>query len=140
MTELEKIDVLRARLGIGYREAKEALDEAGGDVVKALIRAEEKYGQTKDEMITQIKEWARRGGRSRLRVKKGDKTVVEIPAVVGAAGLLGALASSELAVLGLVGLLTAMTKNYTLEIDDSEPAAHTTADKGEPAAHSAIQY
>ncbi|MEW6727691.1 MAG: DUF4342 domain-containing protein [Bacillota bacterium] len=130
MTELEKIDVLRARLGIGYREAKEALDEAGGDVIKALIKAEEKYGRTRDEMTARIKEWARRGGRSRLRVKKGDKTVMEIPAVVGAAGVLGTLASSQLAVLGLVGLLTAMTRNYTLEIDEGEPTAHAVEEKG----------
>lgn len=133
MIELEKIDVLRARLGIGYREAKEALDEAGGDIIKALIKAEEKYGRTRDEMTARIKEWARRGGRSRLRVKKGDKTVMEIPAVVGAAGVLGTLASSQLAVLGLVGLLTAMTRNYTLEIDEGEPTAHAAEEKGRPA-------
>ncbi|MDI6907866.1 MAG: DUF4342 domain-containing protein, partial [Thermoanaerobacterales bacterium] len=48
---------------------------------------------------------------------QGDRTVFEIPATVGAVGLLGAMASTELAVLGLVGLLTAMTKNYSLEID-----------------------
>jgi len=117
MTDLEKIDILRARLGISYREAKEALDAAGGDIVEALIAMEKKQGKLGHEVLDQLKDWVRRGGQGRLRVKQGDRTVFEIPATLGAVGLLGAVASSELAVLGLVGLLTAMTKNYTLEID-----------------------
>lgn len=131
MTDLEKIDILRARLGIGYREAKEALDAAGGDVVQALINMENKQGKIGQDVLGQVKEWVRRGGRGRLRVKQGDRTVLEIPATVGAVGLLGALASSELAVLGLVGLLTAMTKNYSLEIDyEGEDGTRTGPEAG----------
>ena len=41
MDELTKIDLIRERTGIGYKEAKEALDRAGGDIVQALIYIEE---------------------------------------------------------------------------------------------------
>ncbi|MBO8128657.1 MAG: DUF4342 domain-containing protein [Peptococcaceae bacterium] len=125
MTDIEKIDLLRARLGVSYREAKEALDAANGDVVEALIRLEEQR-RSGEEIMTKIREWVRRGGRGRIKIKKGDRTVFELPAAVGAVGVLGALASAEVAVLGVVGLLTAMSKNYTLEFElsaeDPEPS------------------
>ena len=42
MDELDRIDILRRRTGLGYAEAKALLDEAGGDVVEALIRYEKR--------------------------------------------------------------------------------------------------
>ena len=39
---LEKIDLLRERTGVGYKEAKDALDRAEGSVVEALILLAEK--------------------------------------------------------------------------------------------------
>jgi len=37
---LEKIDQLRERAGIGYREAKQILEQADGDLLEALIYLE----------------------------------------------------------------------------------------------------
>ena len=61
-SELEKIDLIRARLGVGYKEAKEALDDAEGDVVQALIRLEQKNRDWNEkihgkgtEFVSQIK-------------------------------------------------------------------------------------
>ncbi|BAF59079.1 MAG: DUF4342 domain-containing protein [Pelotomaculum sp.] len=122
--ELEKIDILRARLGVSYREAKEALDEAGGDVVLALINLEEKGRRLGEriqargqEMLGQIRGLLHKGQEYRIKVKQGDRTVFEVPAAVGALGVIGALASSEVAVLGALGTLAAMAKKYTLEIE-----------------------
>ena len=42
MTELEKVEKLREKADVGYAEAKEALDEANGDVLEALILLEKK--------------------------------------------------------------------------------------------------
>jgi DNA-binding transcriptional MerR regulator len=131
-SDLEKIDILRARLGVGYKEAKEALDEAGGDVVQALVGLEEKgrniverfqsHGQ---EMAGQFKSLLQKGQNYRIKLKKGNETVFEVPASVGALGLIGALASSEIAILGALGTVTAMAHKYTLEFDhrDSKPVS-----------------
>ncbi|MCL6634695.1 MAG: DUF4342 domain-containing protein [Peptococcaceae bacterium] len=123
-SELEKIDILRARLGVGYKEARDALEAAGGDVVQALINLEERgrnFGERLEawgqEMAGQVRGLLHKGREYRIKVKRGDRTVLEIPASVGALGLLGALASSEIAVLGALGTMAAMAKKYTLEFD-----------------------
>jgi predicted RNA-binding Zn ribbon-like protein len=122
--ELEKIDLIRNRTGISYREAKKALEEAEGDVVQALINLEEKDRQFSEKMQGRaqdvwdnLKEVLHRGQETKIKVKQGDRTVFEMPATVGAVGILAALASSELAVLGALGTAAAMAKKYTLEID-----------------------
>lgn len=38
---LEKVDLIRERMDVGYKEAKDSLDQANGDVVKALIMLEQ---------------------------------------------------------------------------------------------------
>lgn len=127
-SDLEKVDLIRSRLGVSYKEAKEALDFAEGDVVKALIHLEEGHrhfgekfqGRVQDksqEVMGQLKTLFQRGQDTRIKVKQGDRTVFEVPASVGALGVLGALASSELAILGALGGLTAMAKKYTLEFE-----------------------
>jgi hypothetical protein len=124
MTELEKIDLIRERLGAGYREAREALETAGGDVVQALVYLEEKGdnwgGRLQEqgrEMLEQLKDLVQKGKEYRIKVKQGDRIVFEVPASIGALGIAGVLASGELAVLGVLGALTAMVKNYTLEVE-----------------------
>lgn len=124
MNELEKIDLIRSRLGVSYAEAKQALDAAGGDVVGALIELEEREKNFSNriqdrgqEFVGQLKGLLHKTQESRIKIKQGDKTVLEFPAPVGALGLLGVLASSQLAVLGALGTVTAMANNYTLEID-----------------------
>jgi len=56
-------------------------------------------------------------------VKKGDKTVLTVPASLGALGLLGVLASSEIALIGALGTAAAMTQKYTLEFERKSAAA-----------------
>jgi len=61
-SDLEKIDIIRARTGVSYNEAKQALDDAGGDVVQAIINMEEgnshccgKMRGTREEMFKRVK-------------------------------------------------------------------------------------
>ncbi|MDA8334531.1 MAG: DUF4342 domain-containing protein [Peptococcaceae bacterium] len=122
--ELEKIDILRRRFNVGYREAREALERADGDLVGALLLLEEQakgpVGEILDrapEMWGQVKDAWQRAQGTRIRVKDGERTVFEVPAPMGALGVLGALASSELAVLAAVGAVTAMAKKYTIEVE-----------------------
>ncbi len=123
MDELEKIDLLRDRLGVSYREAKEALDQAQGDVVKALINLESRRESWDDkiedkgkQIVDYIKDIIKKGNVTKVRLKKGDKVIFEIPATVGALGVGGALFSTPLAIIGVVGTVAALIKNYSLEI------------------------
>lgn len=134
MDVIEKIDQIRSRMEVGYREAREALEAAGGDVVQALIDLEEKKNNISGkihhhshEFMGQLKGILHKGHGTKIRVKQGDRTVFEFPASVGALGLLGVLASSELAVLGALGTIAAMTKNYSLEFDKAEGAGNGEA-------------
>ncbi|GFN22504.1 DUF4342 domain-containing protein [Thermanaeromonas sp. C210] len=124
-TELEKIDILRKRVGLSSREAKQALDEAGGDVIEALIRLEEgKKEETVhaletwgERLLTRIKEILHKGKVTKIKIKKDGKTVAEIPATAGALGVLGVLASTELAILAGISSVAALFNRYTLEIE-----------------------
>ena len=123
MEELEKIDLIRERLGVSYREAKEALDQAGGDVVQALIRLEgqdKKWDAKLEEKARELGDYIRdiikKGNVTKVRLKKDDKVVFEISATLGAIGVGGALLSPILAILGVVGTVAALVNNYKLEI------------------------
>ncbi len=123
MDQLEKIDILRERLAISYEEAKLALDEADDDVVQALInleKAQKKRDVKLDEkgkaLIEYISDLIKKGNVTKVRLKKGDKVVVEIPATIGAIGVGGALLSPVLAVIGVVGTVAALVNNYSLEV------------------------
>jgi len=52
---LERIDELRKRANVGYKEAKEALVECDGDMVEAIIFIEERYG-VKDSQKTKARQ------------------------------------------------------------------------------------
>lgn len=122
--DLEKIDILRARFGVGYKEARDALEAAGGDVIQALVNFEEKgrnigerlqaHGQ---EVADKLKKLLHNGQNYRIKLKKGGNTVFEVPATVGALGLVGTLISKEFAILGALGTVTAMVHDYTLEFE-----------------------
>ncbi len=121
---LEKIDLIRERLDVSIREAKEALEATGGDVVEALVRLEnqgrpwEETLQTKGHQImTQLKGLFQKGNVTKVRLKRDGETVYEFPATVGALGLLGVLASTELAILTGVGTVAAMLNRYSLELE-----------------------
>jgi hypothetical protein len=128
--QLEKVDLIRERMDVSYREAKDALDRAGGDLVAALIvLEEEREGEGEGEgFCGKWKAILEKGAATKVRLKKGDETLVEVPAGVGAIGLLGMLVSGELAVLGAVGTVTALLNDCTLEI-----AGEDAEDEGEEA-------
>ncbi len=121
---LEKIDIIKERTGVSYTEAKEALEECDSDVVNALIYIEAKQKRnskfnmeemysTKDEFIAAIKDIVRKGNVSRIKVKKDESVVMDIPVNAGiAAGLVGLF---NPVIIGL-GILTAVLTKVTIEI------------------------
>ena len=125
--ELHKIDIIRERLGVSYKEAQEALEKAGGDVVAAIIGLEdqdngfqENLEKRKEKLIAQVRSIMEKGKVTKIKVKKGDKVITEIPASLGALGVVGMLASAEFAVLAGLGTIAAMLNDYTLEVEKKE--------------------
>lgn len=118
---LEKVDIIRERMDVSYKKAKEALERAGGDVVSALVMLEEeKEKQRAGKLVGRLKAVWARSATSRLRLKRGDRTLLEIPASAGVLGLVGMLVSGELAVLGAVGTITALLNGCSLEVAAEE--------------------
>jgi hypothetical protein len=135
MTDLEKIDALRQRMGLNYAEAKLALDGAEGDLIKALIVQEREKFSAREQIMERgeqtwgkVKGSAAKVANTRLRLKKGEKTLFTLPAPVGALGLVGALASTQFAVLGLVGTAVALANRCSLEIE--QPGNSKTPHEG----------
>jgi hypothetical protein len=121
---LEKIDIIRQRMNITYQEARDALERAGGDLIEALVSLEEERGSWTEkisgkgeEMIDRLKNLYEKGTATKIRLKKDEQVLFELPAGAGVLGVAGMLLSSELAILGAVGTVTALLNNCTLEID-----------------------
>jgi len=124
MNDLEKIDELRQRMRLSYTEAKLALDAAGGDLIQALISLEREAGSSRDQLLGKgketwevVKDGVIKASKARVKLKRGEKVLFTLPAPVGALGLVGALASTPIAVVGLAGTALALARKCTLEID-----------------------
>ncbi|WP_026884895.1 DUF4342 domain-containing protein [Clostridium akagii] len=121
---LEKIDIIRERTGVSYTEAKEALEATEGNVVEALVYIEKTQTTTKDAMYTSkeefidwVKEVIRKGNVTRIKVKKDEKVLVDIPisaGVVASAALIVVL-PSLLAIIFLTAVVTKVTIEITRE-------------------------
>lgn len=116
---LEKIDIIRERTGVSYREAKEALEKSNGNVLEALIDFDdnkkdskwtEEFSVRSGEVIDKVKGLIYEGNVNKISVKSEGRTLVEIPVTFGA---IGAMVLPHLAVLGV---LVAMFKRCTIEV------------------------
>lgn len=117
---LEKIDILRERTGVTYTEAKEALEACSGNVVDALIFIEQNQKTTmnniyttKDEFLDWLKDLVKKGNINRIRIKKDEKVIVDVPVNAGIAATLTVLIWPPLIA---IGILTAVVTKVTIEI------------------------
>ncbi|MBQ1391242.1 MAG: DUF4342 domain-containing protein [Firmicutes bacterium] len=95
---LEKIELVRDRTGVSYKEAKEALEAAEGNVIDAIIAIEEAVdgGATvtrstgvaakKDAIVGKMKEVVAKGNVSKIVISRDDKTILNIPLTAGIVG------------------------------------------------------
>ena len=120
MEDLKKIDEIRNRTGVTYREAREALEKADGDLVEALITLEENLEGRRwaeriqvsgNELVEKVRELIHEGNVRRVKVRHNDKTLLEFPVTVGA---LGALFLPTLAALGAIA---AMVTECTIVVE-----------------------
>ncbi|HWR06142.1 DUF4342 domain-containing protein [Sporomusa sp.] len=115
---LEKIDMIRERTGVSYREAKGALERNAGNVIETLIELEDKnktnwteeFSVRSTEVIDKVKELIREGNVNKIRVKHDGRVLAEIPVALGA---IGAVVLPQLAALGV---LVAVFKRCTIEV------------------------
>ena len=126
---LEKIDIVKERTGVSYTDAKEALEECDGNVVNALVYIEAKQKKankfnmeemytTKDEFLVAIKDILQKGNVTRIKIKKGDTVVIDIPVNAGivASVVAGLLMPSLIG----IGILTAVLTKVTIEITKAD--------------------
>lgn len=91
---LEKIELVKDRTGVTYKEAKEALEAADGNVVDAIIAIEEtvdinskkKLGDKGQQLVDKMKEIVAKGNVSKIVVTKDGETIINIPLNVGVIG------------------------------------------------------
>lgn len=119
---LEKIEMVKDRTGVSYKEAKEALEHAKGNVVDAIIYIEEnidsknKFNFEENEIVEKLKQFVKKGNVSKIVFKKNDETILNIPVNAGIIGV----ALSPLLTIG--GTLAALISKCKIEIvkDDGE--------------------
>ena len=118
--KLQKIDKIRERTGASYKEAKEALEQAEGDILEAIISLEEKkdkdtwteqFTVAGSEVVEQLKEIVRKGNVSRIKVKKGEYLILDIPVTAGAVGAV------FMPYITAIGAAVAFVSKCTIEIE-----------------------
>ena len=124
---LKKIDLVRERTDLSYRQAKEALERNGGNVLQTLIEYEElqktdaksdgernkwteEFTLRSGEVIGKVKELIHQGNVTKIRIKHDGKVLADIPISLGA---IGAVVLPQLAALGV---LVAVFKQCTMEV------------------------
>lgn len=122
---LEKVDIVRERTGASYTEAKEALVACDGNVVDAIIYIEkinkEKADATPSSM-DEFKQWLKsvleKGNVTRIRIKKDEKVLIDMPVNAGVAiTVIVGIISAELLTLGVIaGAVVGVATNITIEI------------------------
>lgn len=101
---LEKVDTVIERTFVTYKEAKLALEEADGNILDAIILIEESKKEDelnkntkietnkiqKEETIEEMKSWLikliKKGTISRIKIKKEEEVLIDLPVNAGIAG------------------------------------------------------
>ena len=118
MITLEKIDIIRERTGVSYKEAKEALEQNDGQVIETIIFIEEKHGKTwmdtmsvvRNEIVEKLKAIIKKGNVSRIILKKDGEVLLNVPITAGAIGVM------LYPTVSLLGVAAALFTKATIEI------------------------
>lgn len=106
---LEKIELVKDRTGVSYKEAKEVLEANDGSVVDAIIAIEESFDDNPgrsgegSRIIENLKGLVKKGNVSRIVVKKDDEVILNIPVNIGIIGAVIAPVASVIAVAATFG-------------------------------------
>jgi hypothetical protein len=132
---LEKIELVKDRTGVSYKEAKEALEAADGSVVDAIINIEEsidiknknRFAEQSAHIIDKVKEAIKKGNVAKIIVKKNDEVILNLPVNVGIVGTVLAPWAAVAGVIAAFGTkcVIELVKDDGEIIDISEIATDT---------------
>ena len=132
-TELEKLDVLRERMGIGYEEARTALNLAQGDLVKALANLEKAqngeepgwdFADRGQGIWNSVKDKLGSFNNTTVSLKKHDNTILSLSAPLGLALAYTIWRKPSLRLLALVGAVVAAMNNFELEVATNDGTSY----------------
>lgn len=115
---LEKIELVKDRTGVSFKEAKEALEAADGSVVDAIIGIEEsidlksksKVSEQSAQIVEKIKEAINKGNVAKIVVKRNDEVLLNLPVSIG---IIGTVLAPWAA---LAGTIAALGTKCTIEL------------------------
>ncbi len=115
---LEKIELVKDRTGVSYKDAKEALENNNGSVVDAIISIEEAFDEmsksgavgASNAVISRLKEVIRKGNVSKIVVKKDEDVLLNLPVTVGVLGVVIA------PIAAVIGVITAFGTKCVIEV------------------------
>jgi F0F1-type ATP synthase membrane subunit b/b' len=105
---LKKIELVKDRTGVTYKEAKDALEAADGNVVDAIIAIEDsvdsqtsskRIGAKGEAVLDTLKDVLKKGNVSRIRVTMDDEILLNIPV---SAGIIGAVFGPWVVLIGVL--------------------------------------
>jgi len=104
---LEKIELVKDRTGVSYKEAKEALEKTDGNVVDAIINIEEsinmdsrsKVGAQSSQILDKLKELVKKGNVSKIVISRDGEQILNLPVNVG---IVGTVLAPWAAVIGVI--------------------------------------
>lgn len=129
---LEQVDKVRERCNVSYAEAKEALEKANGDILEAIIYIEQNQNKEEqtfnnentssnytfnsmsiDEIKNMIKTLIEKGNVTRIKIKKNDEEILDIPVNAGIAASVIAITIPPILAAALIA---AIATQITIEI------------------------
>lgn len=119
---LQKIDDILKRTDTDYSTAKQALENANGDVLDAIIFIESqnrnntysKSGNKGEQIFNQIKDILAKGNATKITIKKNNEIIVNLPVT---AGIIGAFIAPF---LSAAGVTAALLTQCSVEITQSD--------------------
>src|SRR6056297_720103 len=124
--KMDIIDEIVKRTDASYKEAKEAYEKSDEDLLNAIIYLEEKKGKKTlkdDDVLEELKSLVKDVNGTKIIVKKGEETVLNLPVTAGAIGLVLA------PLLSIGGLTVAMLSKYEITIISKEGKEYNLNEK-----------
>ena len=120
--DIEKVDIVRDRTKVSYADAKEALEKSNGNVVDAIIYIEKNQknvfnniSDAGNDFADAIKDIIKKGNVNRIKIKKDDKILLDIPVNAGVVG--GAIGIVYLPAIVAIGAVAAVVSKIQVLIE-----------------------
>ncbi len=107
---LEKIELVKDRTGVSYKEAKEALEATSGNVVDAIISIEDsidiksksKITEQSAQVVEKLKEIVKKGNVSKISIKRNGEVILNLSVNIG---IIGTVIAPWAAIAGTIAAL-----------------------------------